>query len=121
MTLSEVHLTFATRVLTCQLSRFCFTGLLCSSSCYLFMGADRELFMYLYKCLSFLFHLLIIDLHVCIILQTRLQAQAAGVHYSHPLSNLTSRMAYFGPHMVCAPFLLSVLSTSFFHSISLLM
>lgn len=33
-------------------------------------------------------------------LQTRLQAQAAGAPYSHPLSNVTSRMAFFGPHMV---------------------
>lgn len=32
--------------------------------------------------------------------QTRLQAQAAGVPYSHPLSNVMSRMAYFGPNMV---------------------
>jgi len=32
--------------------------------------------------------------------QTRLQAQAAGVAYSHPLSNMTSRMACFGPNMV---------------------
>ncbi|KAF2315510.1 hypothetical protein GH714_039968 [Hevea brasiliensis] len=32
--------------------------------------------------------------------KTRLQAQAAGVPYSHPLSNITSRMAYFGPNMV---------------------
>jgi len=32
--------------------------------------------------------------------QTRLQAQAAGVPYSHPLSNMTSRMACFGPNMV---------------------
>ncbi|KAL6176362.1 hypothetical protein ACLB2K_052996 [Fragaria x ananassa] len=29
--------------------------------------------------------------------KTRLQAQAAGVPYSHPLSNITSRMAFFGP------------------------
>lgn len=36
-------------------------------------------------------------------LQTRLQAQAAGVAYSHPLSNLISRMAYFGPRTVCIP------------------
>ncbi|PON96879.1 Mitochondrial substrate/solute carrier [Trema orientale] len=34
--------------------------------------------------------------------KTRLQAQAAGVAYSHPLSNLTSRMAYFGPSMLFA-------------------
>ncbi|XP_057774261.1 mitochondrial carrier protein MTM1 [Salvia miltiorrhiza] len=34
--------------------------------------------------------------------KTRLQAQAAGVPYSHPLSNLTSRMSYFGPHMMFA-------------------
>ncbi|XP_056160186.1 mitochondrial carrier protein MTM1 isoform X2 [Syzygium oleosum] len=31
--------------------------------------------------------------------KTRLQAQAAGVPYSHPLSNVTSRMAFFGPNM----------------------
>lgn len=37
---------------------------------------------------------------VSILSQTRLQAQAAGVPYSHPLSNVTSRMAYFGPSMV---------------------
>nr|KAJ0197353.1 hypothetical protein LSAT_V11C700358720 [Lactuca sativa] len=30
---------------------------------------------------------------------TRLQAQAAGVAYSHPMTNLTSRMAVFGPNM----------------------
>ncbi|KAA8540007.1 hypothetical protein F0562_026699 [Nyssa sinensis] len=34
--------------------------------------------------------------------KTRLQAQAAGVPYSHPLSNLTSRMAFFGPNMMFA-------------------
>ncbi|KAJ9164263.1 hypothetical protein P3X46_023864 [Hevea brasiliensis] len=34
--------------------------------------------------------------------KTRLQAQAAGVPYSHPLSNITSRMAYFGPNMMFA-------------------
>ncbi|XP_059629100.1 mitochondrial carrier protein MTM1-like [Cornus florida] len=34
--------------------------------------------------------------------KTRLQAQAAGVPYSHPLSNITSRMAYFGPNMLFA-------------------
>lgn len=34
--------------------------------------------------------------------KTRLQAQAAGVPYSHPLSNLTSRMAFFGPTMMFA-------------------
>ena len=39
-------------------------------------------------------------------LQTRLQAQAAGVAYSHPLSNIISRMAYFGPTMVCMDFFL---------------
>ncbi|KAG5558756.1 hypothetical protein RHGRI_008646 [Rhododendron griersonianum] len=33
---------------------------------------------------------------------TRLQAQAAGVPYSHPLSNFTSRMAFFGPNMMFA-------------------
>ncbi|KAL8110990.1 hypothetical protein AgCh_026666 [Apium graveolens] len=31
--------------------------------------------------------------------KTRLHAQAAGVQYSHPLSNLTSSMAFFGPNM----------------------
>ncbi|KAI4378168.1 hypothetical protein MLD38_015689 [Melastoma candidum] len=34
--------------------------------------------------------------------KTRLQAQAAGVPYSHPLSDLTSRMAFFGPNMLFA-------------------
>lgn len=34
--------------------------------------------------------------------KTRLQAQAAGVAYSHPLSNATSRMACFGPNMMFA-------------------
>lgn len=34
--------------------------------------------------------------------KTRLQAQAAGVHYSHPLSNLIGRMAYFGPSTMFA-------------------
>ncbi|ESW09558.1 hypothetical protein PHAVU_009G137100 [Phaseolus vulgaris] len=34
--------------------------------------------------------------------KTRLQAQAAGVAYSHPLSNMTSRMACFGPNMMFA-------------------
>ncbi|KDP22177.1 hypothetical protein JCGZ_26008 [Jatropha curcas] len=34
--------------------------------------------------------------------KTRLQAQAAGVPYSHPLSNIISRMAYFGPNMMFA-------------------
>ncbi|EEF48996.1 mitochondrial carrier protein MTM1 [Ricinus communis] len=34
--------------------------------------------------------------------KTRLQAQAAGVPYSHPLSNIVSRMAYFGPNMMFA-------------------
>ncbi|KAL0452437.1 UNVERIFIED_CONTAM: Mitochondrial carrier protein MTM1 [Sesamum latifolium] len=36
------------------------------------------------------------------VVKTRLQAQAAGVPYSHPLSNVTSRMALFGPHMMFA-------------------
>lgn len=36
------------------------------------------------------------------VVKTRLQAQAAGVPYSHPLSNLTSRMACFGPSMMFA-------------------
>ncbi|XP_057727409.1 mitochondrial carrier protein MTM1 [Arachis stenosperma] len=34
--------------------------------------------------------------------KTRLQAQAAGVAYSHRLSNMTSRMACFGPNMMFA-------------------
>ncbi|KZV41011.1 hypothetical protein F511_13987 [Dorcoceras hygrometricum] len=34
--------------------------------------------------------------------KTRLQAQAAGVPYSHPLSNVISRMTFFGPHMMFA-------------------
>ncbi|XP_065868613.1 mitochondrial carrier protein MTM1 [Euphorbia lathyris] len=34
--------------------------------------------------------------------KTRLQAQAAGVAYSHPLSNIISRMALFGPNMMFA-------------------
>ncbi|GFS32139.1 manganese tracking factor for mitochondrial SOD2 [Actinidia rufa] len=34
--------------------------------------------------------------------KTRLQAQAAGVPYSHPLSNVISRMAFFGPNMMFA-------------------
>ncbi|XP_023549594.1 mitochondrial carrier protein MTM1 isoform X1 [Cucurbita pepo subsp. pepo] len=34
--------------------------------------------------------------------KTRLQAQAAGVPYSHPLSDLTSRMAFFGPNTLFA-------------------
>ncbi|XP_039046473.1 mitochondrial carrier protein MTM1-like isoform X2 [Hibiscus syriacus] len=42
------------------------------------------------------------------VVKTRLQAQAAGVHYSHPLSNLIGRMAYFGPNTMfsdlkCSP------------------
>ncbi|KAG8390374.1 hypothetical protein BUALT_Bualt01G0076800 [Buddleja alternifolia] len=36
------------------------------------------------------------------VVKTRLQAQAAGVAYSHPLSNVTSRMAFFGPSMMFA-------------------
>nr|GME08370.1 Mitochondrial carrier protein MTM1 [Ipomoea batatas] len=36
------------------------------------------------------------------VVKTRLQAQAAGNMYSHPLSNMTSRMAMFGPHMLFA-------------------
>ncbi|KAL6503890.1 Carrier protein, mitochondrial [Orobanche gracilis] len=36
------------------------------------------------------------------VIKTRLQAQAAGTAYSHPLSNFTSRMAFFGPHMMFA-------------------
>ncbi|WCJ36785.1 Mitochondrial carrier protein MTM1 [Euphorbia peplus] len=34
--------------------------------------------------------------------KTRLQAQAAGVAYSHPLSNIINRMAFFGPTMMFA-------------------
>ena len=37
---------------------------------------------------------------LCLVYQTRLQAQAAGVAYSHPLSNIMNRMAYFGPKTV---------------------
>ncbi|CAI0546649.1 unnamed protein product, partial [Linum tenue] len=36
------------------------------------------------------------------VVKTRLQAQAAGVAYSHPLSNVINRMAYFGPTMLFA-------------------
>ncbi|KAF3432877.1 hypothetical protein FNV43_RR23979 [Rhamnella rubrinervis] len=36
------------------------------------------------------------------VVKTRLQAQAAGVSYSHPLSNSISRMTYFGPSMMFA-------------------
>lgn len=36
------------------------------------------------------------------VVKTRLQAQAAGVSYTHPLSDLTSRMALFGPNMMFA-------------------
>ncbi|CAN1751273.1 Mitochondrial carrier protein MTM1 [Linum perenne] len=36
------------------------------------------------------------------VVKTRLQAQAAGVSYSHPLSNVISRMSYFGPNMSCS-------------------
>lgn len=34
--------------------------------------------------------------------KTRLQAQAAGVNYSHPLSNIIGQMAYFGPNTMFA-------------------
>ncbi|XP_021729022.1 mitochondrial carrier protein MTM1-like [Chenopodium quinoa] len=34
--------------------------------------------------------------------KTRLQAQAAGAQYAHPLSNALSRMAVFGPNMLFA-------------------
>ncbi|CAI0410551.1 unnamed protein product [Linum tenue] len=34
--------------------------------------------------------------------ETRLQAQPAGVAYSHPLSNVVNCMAYFGPTMLFA-------------------
>ncbi|CAM8909802.1 unnamed protein product [Rhodiola kirilowii] len=42
------------------------------------------------------------------VVKTRLQAQAAGVPYSHPLSDLKSRMSFFGPNMMftdlrCSP------------------
>ncbi|XP_047324321.1 mitochondrial carrier protein MTM1 [Impatiens glandulifera] len=36
------------------------------------------------------------------VVKTRLQVQAAGVPYSHPLSNVISRMAFFGPNMMFA-------------------
>ncbi|XWS37942.1 hypothetical protein CRYUN_Cryun19dG0088400 [Craigia yunnanensis] len=36
------------------------------------------------------------------VFKTRLQVQAAGVPYSHPLSNLIGRMAYFGPNTMFA-------------------
>ncbi|KAK4350931.1 hypothetical protein RND71_030244 [Anisodus tanguticus] len=36
------------------------------------------------------------------VIKTRLQAQAAGVAYSHPMSNMTSRMTVFGPNMMFA-------------------
>ncbi|KAB2016776.1 hypothetical protein ES319_D08G117000v1 [Gossypium barbadense] len=36
------------------------------------------------------------------VVKTRLQAQAAGVPYSHPLSNLIGQMAYFGPNTMFA-------------------
>ncbi|XAR71664.1 hypothetical protein NMG60_11018044 [Bertholletia excelsa] len=36
------------------------------------------------------------------IAKTRLQAQAAGVPYNHPFSNITSRMAFSGPNMIFA-------------------
>ncbi|XWS61284.1 hypothetical protein CRYUN_Cryun07bG0113100 [Craigia yunnanensis] len=36
------------------------------------------------------------------VVKTRLQAQSAGVPYSHPLSNLIGRMAYFGPNTMFA-------------------
>ncbi|CAN1180714.1 Mitochondrial carrier protein MTM1 [Linum perenne] len=36
------------------------------------------------------------------VVKTRLQAQAAGVAYSHPLSNVINRMSYFGPTMLFA-------------------
>ncbi|XP_022958646.1 mitochondrial carrier protein MTM1-like isoform X1 [Cucurbita moschata] len=36
------------------------------------------------------------------VVKTRLQAQAAGVPYSHPLSDWTSRMAFFGPNTMFA-------------------
>uniref|UniRef100_A0A7N2MBY3 Uncharacterized protein n=1 Tax=Quercus lobata TaxID=97700 RepID=A0A7N2MBY3_QUELO len=41
---------------------------------------------------------------------TRSQAQAAGVAYSHPLSNIMNRMAYFGPKTGVQPLLDGVLS-----------
>ncbi|KAF8114531.1 hypothetical protein N665_0036s0060 [Sinapis alba] len=42
------------------------------------------------------------------VVKTRLQAQAAGVSYSHPLSDAIGRMAFFGPNMMftdlrCSP------------------
>ncbi|KAL1203118.1 Mitochondrial carrier protein MTM1 [Cardamine amara subsp. amara] len=36
------------------------------------------------------------------VVKTRLQAQAAGNSYSHPLSNSIGRMAFFGPNMMFA-------------------
>ncbi|XP_059667185.1 mitochondrial carrier protein MTM1-like isoform X1 [Cornus florida] len=36
------------------------------------------------------------------VVKTRLQAQAAGVSHSHPLSNIISRMAFSGPNMMFA-------------------
>jgi solute carrier family 25 protein 39/40 len=36
------------------------------------------------------------------VVKTRLQAQAAGMSYSHPLSNSIGRMAFFGPNMMFA-------------------
>ncbi|KAF2588033.1 hypothetical protein F2Q70_00039755 [Brassica cretica] len=36
------------------------------------------------------------------VVKTRLQAQAAGVSYSHPLSYDIGRMAFFGPNMMFA-------------------
>ncbi|KAK9291304.1 hypothetical protein L1049_019249 [Liquidambar formosana] len=36
------------------------------------------------------------------VVKTRLQAQAAGAPYSHPLSDMRSRMAFFGPNMMFA-------------------
>ncbi|CAH2077732.1 unnamed protein product [Thlaspi arvense] len=36
------------------------------------------------------------------VVKTRLQAQAAGVSYSHPLSYAIGRMAFFGPNMMFA-------------------
>lgn len=36
------------------------------------------------------------------VVKTRLQAQAAGGAYSHPLSNIINRMTYFGPTMMFA-------------------